>query len=111
MDNIHLFKFFNIKFLKKYLLVIRESSVTNMLSAAPYLYIGKHRMIKEFEYKDIEITDRIEDVLELADQAQTEMINGVLRYLESKGIEETLENINRYIRKFASDIIRTYTLL
>lgn len=109
--NYDIFKYFNMKFLKKYLLMIREASFTNMLSAGPYLYMGRERIEHEFKYKDISNEEAFEKVLDHADQSQAEMVNGVIRYLEDKGIEETMENINRYLNRFASNIIRTYTYL
>jgi hypothetical protein len=111
MNNIELFKYFNIKFLKKYLLMIREASFTNMMAAAPYLYMGRERIEHEFKYKDINNEDAFEEVLDHANQAQAEMINGVINYLNDKGIEEDMSNINRYLNRFASKIVQTYTLL
>jgi len=111
MNNIDVFKYFNMKFLKKYLLMIRESSITNMLAAAPYLYMGRERIEHEFKYKEIHNEDAFEEVLDHADQAQAEMINGVINYLEEKGIDEDMGNINRYLHRFASKIVQTYTFL
>ena len=111
MKNIDVFKYFNMKFLKKYLLMIRESSITNMLAAAPYLYMGRERIEHEFKYKEIHNEDAFEEVLDYADQAQAEMINGVINYLEEKGIDEDMGNINRYLHRFASKIVQTYTFL
>jgi hypothetical protein len=110
MNNIELFKYFNIKFLKKYLLMIREASFTNMMAAAPYLYMGRERIEHEFKYKNINNEDAFEEVLDHANQAQAEMINGVINYLNDKGIEEDMSNINRYLNRFASKIVQTYTL-
>jgi hypothetical protein len=111
MKNIDVFKYFNMKFLKKYLLMIRESSITNMLAAAPYLYMGRERIEHEFKYKEIHNEEAFEEVLDHADQAQAEMINGVINYLEEKGIDEDISNINRYLQRFASKIVQTYTFL
>ena len=111
MDNIDVFKYFNMKFLRRYLLMIRESSITNMLAAAPYLYMGRERIKHEFKYKDIHNEDAFEEVLDHANQAQAEMINGVINYLEDKGIEEDMSSINRYLQRFASKIVQTYTFL
>jgi hypothetical protein len=111
MKNIDVFKYFNMKFLKKYLLMIRESSITNMLSAAPYLYMGRERIEHEFKYKDIHNEEAFDEVLRHSDQAQAEMINGVINYLEDNGIEEDMSSINRYLQRFASKIVQTYTFL
>ena len=111
MDNIELFKYFNIKFLKKYLLMVRASSITNMMGASPYLYMGRERIQHEFKYKDIHNEEAFEEVLDHANQAQAEMINGVINYLNDKGIEEDMSRINKYIQSFATRIVQTYTLL
>ena len=111
MDNIELFKYFNIKFLKKYLLMVRESSITNMMGASPYLYMGRERIQHEFKYKDIHNEESFEEVLDHSNQAQAEMINGVINYLNDKGIEEDMSSINKYLQRFATKIVQTYTLL
>jgi hypothetical protein len=111
MDNIDVFKHFNMKFLKKYLLMIRKASFTNMYGASPYLYMGRERIEHEFKYKDIHNEEAFEEVLNHANQAQAEMINGVINYLEDKGIEEDMSSINRYLQRFAAKIVQTYTFL
>jgi len=111
MNNIDVFKYFNIKFLKKYLLMIRESGITNMCGAGPYLYMGRERIVHEFKYKDIHNEEAFEEVLQHSNQAQAEMINGVINYLNDKGIEEDMSSINRYLQRFATKIVQTYTFL
>ena len=107
LKNIDIFKHFNMKFLKSYLMDIRESGITNMFGAAPYLYMGKDRIEHEFKYKDID-EDLIEKVLERADQSQSEMINGTIKALNAQGKEESLENINRFISRYATMVVETY---
>jgi len=102
MKNIDVFKYFNMKFLKKYLLMIRESGITNMYGAGPYLYMGRERIEHEFKYKDIPNEDAFEEVLDHSNQAQAEMINGVINYLNEKGIEEDMSSINRYVQRFST---------
>jgi len=111
MNNIDVFKYFNMKFLKKYLLMIRESSITNMYGAGQYLYMGRERIQHEFKYKDIHNEEAFEEVLDHANQAQAEMINGVINYLEDKGIEGDMSSINKYLQRFATKIVQTYTFL
>ena len=91
--------------------MIREASFTNMYGASPYLYMGRERIEHEFKYKDIHNEEAFEEVLDHANQAQAEMINGVINYLEDKGIEEDMSSINRYLQRFATKIVQTYTFL
>jgi len=111
IDNIELFKVFNVKFLQKYLIALRDSGITNMFGAAPYLYMGKERIEHEFKYKNIPNEDDFEEVLSMANQAQAEMINGVIKFLELKNMEPDLTNINRYLQRMASKLVQTYMLL
>lgn len=106
--NIDTFRFFKMGFLRKYLLAIREASFVNMFEAAPYLWMGREKLEHEFKYKDIHNQEAFDRVLDMANQAQSEMINGVINYLESNGIEETMENINKYLRRFATTILQNY---
>ena len=95
LKNIDVFKNFNMKFLQKYLLAVRESSIVNMFDAADYLWLGRERIEHEFKYKDIHNEDAFEKVLEMADQAKSEMILGVMNVLENEGKEDSLENVTR----------------
>ena len=106
--NGDVFKSFNMKFLYKYLILIKKSAIVNMFGAAPYLYMGKERIEHEFKYKDIHNEEAFNQVLDLANQAQAEMINGVINVLESKGIEDTLENLNKYLRVYSSKVLENY---
>lgn len=106
--NIEVFQFFKMGFLRKYLLAIRRAGFVNMMGSAPYLWMGRERIEHEFKYKDISNEEAFEEVLSMADQAQSEMINGVIDYLESKGIEEDMSSINRYLKRFATLILQNY---
>jgi hypothetical protein len=99
------------KFLQKYLLAVRESSIVNMFDAADYLWLGRERIEHEFKYKDIHNEDAFEKVLEMADQAKSEMIIGVMNVLENEGKEDSLENVNRNIKRYAFKVLQNYMML
>lgn len=111
LKNIDVFKNFNMKFLQKYLLAVRESSIVNMFDAADYLWLGRERIEHEFKYKDIHNKDAFEKVLEMADQAKSEMIIGVMNVLENEGKEDSLENVNRNIKRYAFKVLQNYMML
>jgi hypothetical protein len=73
--------------------------------------MGSDRIKHEFKYKNVPNEDAFEEMLEHSDQAQAEMINGVINYLNDKGIEEDMSSINRYLQRLSTKIIQTYTLL
>jgi hypothetical protein len=108
IKNIDVFNHFNMRFLNQYLKMVRESGIVNMFGASPYLYLGKDRIEHEFKYKDIHNEEAFEQVLENANQAQAEMIDGVINVLNSEGKEESLENINRYIQRYAQKVLLNY---
>jgi hypothetical protein len=107
LENIDVFQNFKMKFFKDYLLTLRDCGVTNMLAASPYLYMGKDRMETDFRYHNVE-NDICEEVLEKSNLAQAEMIAGVIKVLESQNREVSLENINRYLNRYAQKILMTY---
>lgn len=109
--NIDVFKFFKMGFLHKYLLLVRKASIVNMFEAPPYLWMGSERIKHEYKYKDIHNEEAFDEMVAMSDQAQAEMINGVINYLESEGIEENMNNINKYLRKFATMIVQNYMFI
>ena len=109
--NIDVFKFFKMGFLHKYLLLVRKASIVNMFEAPPYLWMGSERIKHEYKYKDIHNEEAFDEMVGMSDQAQAEMINGVINYLESEGIEENMDNINKYLRRFATMIVQNYMFI
>lgn len=111
IKNPEVFNFFNIKFLRKYLLLVRDSGIVNMYQSSPYLYLGRERIEHEFKYQRVPDEEKFEEVLDMANQSQAEMINGVIKYLESIGKEPDLNNINLYLRRLSQSIVQKYMLL
>ncbi len=109
--NIDVFKFFKMGFLHKYLLLVRKASIVNMFESPPYLWMGSERIKHEYKYKDIHNEEAFDEMIAMSDQAQSEMINGVINYLESEGIEENMDNINKYLRRFATMIVQNYMFI
>jgi hypothetical protein len=70
--------------------------------------MGSERIKHEYTYKDIHNEEAFDKMVSMSDQAQAEMINGVINYLESEGIEENMSNINKYLRRFATMIVQNY---
>lgn len=105
--NIDVFTNFKMRYLHEYLKKVRDCGVVNMLQAAPLLYMGKDRMEHMFKFQDIE-NDICDEVLDMANIAQAEMIAGVIKVLESQGKEDSLENINKNLRKYSVKVLENY---
>ena len=65
----------------------------------------------EFKYQDIPNEESFEELLDMADESQANMINGVIKVLESEEKETSVENINSYLRKYSTKIWENFTLL
>jgi hypothetical protein len=111
-SNLNL-KHFKRKFIIDYLKDIRDSGIVNMFAASPYLYMGRERIAHEFYYKefDEQSQEAFDRVLEKADEAQSIMVNGVLKILEEegKGVSfDDVDKINSYLRRYSKILLEFY---
>ena len=106
--NPEVFENFDYKFLKKYLLKLRESGVINMFLAAPFLYSG-NEWIDRYHGEHQEDNEAFQEVLEMADEAKNKMIQGLLKYMESKNMDmDDMSRVNNLINRFAMKINQFY---
>jgi len=106
--NPELFEHFDYKFFKKYLLKLRESGVVNMFQASPFLYSGKE-WIDRYHGEHQEDNEAFQEVLEMAEEVKNKMIQGLLKYMESKNMDiDDMSRFNNLINKFAMKINQFY---
>jgi hypothetical protein len=106
--NPEVFENFDYKFLKKFLQKLRDSGVINMFQAAPFLYSGKE-WIDRYHGENQEDNEAFQEVLEMADDAKNKMIQGLLKYMESKNIDvDDMSRVNNLIDRFAVKINQLY---
>ena len=105
--NPEIFDNFDWRFLREFLNKLRDASPVNMLQSQPFLYSGKD-WIERYYGENQEDNEDFQEVLEMADEAKDKMIQGVLKYMKSEGIEIDLEKVNRLIGRFASKILQLY---
>jgi hypothetical protein len=106
--NPEVFENFNYKFLKKFLQKVRDSGVINMFQAAPFLYSGKE-WIDRYHGENQEDNEAFQEVLEMADDAKNKMIQGLLKYMESKNMDvDDMSRVNNLINRFAMKINQLY---
>jgi hypothetical protein len=106
-ENPEVFENFDWRFLREFLNKLRDASPVNMLQSQPFLYSGRE-WIDRYYGEDQEDNEDFQEVLEMADEAKNKMIQGVLKYMESEGIEIDLDKVNRLIKKFANMILKLY---
>jgi len=104
---------FDTNLLVDFLLKLKESSVVNMLGSAPYLWMGKERIEHQFAYHDFspQKQEKFDEMLEMANDAQSAMINGVIKILEKEKKELSVENINRYLHRYSQKLLMHYVNL
>jgi hypothetical protein len=106
--NPEVFENFDYKFLKKFLLKLRNSGVINMFQAAPFLYSGKE-WIDRYYGEHEEDNEAFQEVLEMADEAKNKMIQGLFKYMESKNMDvDDMDFFNSLMRKFAMKLNQLY---
>jgi hypothetical protein len=106
-QNPEIFTNFDWKFLRDYLYLVREAGPVNMFESAPFLISGKERL-ERYYGEGREDNEDFQKVLEMADQARDKMIQGTLKYMESKGKEIEIDEVNRLFQKMAVKIVQLY---
>jgi hypothetical protein len=106
--NPEIFENFDYRFFKKYLLKLRESGLINMFQASPFLYSGRE-WIDRYHGENQEDNEAFQEVLEMAENAKNKMIQGLLKYMESKNMDvDDMSRVNNLINRFAMKINQFY---
>jgi hypothetical protein len=69
--------------------------------------MGKERLAHEHKYNDT--NEAFDELLDMANKAQGEMVNGVISIIEDENKEVTVERINAYLRRYSPKIISFYS--
>lgn len=111
LENVtNLIEFFDLGFFIKYLEKLKNCGIVNMFGAAHYLYMGKKRFELEIKYHNHD-NEICEEVLEMADESQSKLIEGVINILEKEEKEASVERINSYARKYSHNILSAFMSL
>jgi len=112
VSNKDIFKDFDVRFLVSFMKKLRESGIVNMIGSSSYLWMGRDR-IYHLNYNNpiAEDNEAYDELLDMADEAQSKMISGVMKVLDKEGKEPELYNINRYLKKYADKIWDTYVFV
>jgi len=108
IKNEEVWKFFNMKLIKNFFEAVRSSGIINMFGASPLLSMGRDKIERKFEDEHGSDSDDFQNVLDMANDVQADLINGVIDILHKEGKEESLENINSYLRKYSTKLWETY---
>jgi hypothetical protein len=110
-QNLELFRNFNVRLLHRYFEELRKSSVTNMMGAAPYLYMGRERIKHEHHYDEMdgEQEDAFQVVLDMSDDIRDEIIRGSMKILEKSGKEVTPQSVERLMKAYSNKMVVAFT--
>lgn len=111
IDNIDVLRYFDVHKIDDFLLKIRESGIVNMHQSSPYLYLGKERIAHEFYYNRPQNEEDFQAILDMADEIQSELINGTINYLEDNNKSLELDIINSFIKRFAEKLVMMYIMI
>ena len=102
-------RMYDMREIKKFLDLVRESGVTNMYQAAPYLYLGRERIAHEHHYDDMseEREETFQELLDIAEDVRNVMIRGAFNHFDSKrGDEENDDEDDRRYLRGVEDVMR-----
>ena len=105
MSNVEVFRTFDRQFLFAFLEKLRESGITNMFGAAPYLYMGSDRIASVHKYDENKDDDAFDELVGMADEAKDKMIQGAVKVLQKEGKEITVESVSRVIKRYSSKVL------
>ncbi len=102
VKNKDLFDNFDWKMIKEFLTNLKDSGVTNMLGAVPFMTSGRN-WIERYYGENVPNPDAFEKVLEMADKVKNELITGSLKKIqtEKSGRELELTQVERYVKEYA----------
>ena len=105
-------EYYDIRLIKKFLDALRLSSVTNMIQAGQYLYLGKERIEHEHKYNEFsdDKEEAFNDVLDMAEEVRNEMIKGAFSSIDDKNQgndnDDEDELDSRYLRSVENKMRR-----
>ena len=106
--NPEIFENFDWRFLRDFLYKLRESGVVNMFQAPPFLYSGK-QWIERYHGEDQEENEAFQEVLEMAEESKHKMIQGLMKYMESKNMDiDDMSKVNNLVGRLANKITQLY---
>ena len=111
-QNRDVFKNFDLEFFRDYFLKLRDSGIVNMFGAYPLVYAGRDH-IERYYGEGREDDEAFQELLEVADLSRDKLVQGILKYLENKNEDLSLEEIdmdeiNRLAKVFAKDLFQIY---
>ena len=108
------FRNFDVKAIREFLMDLRDSGITNMFGSSPLLYSGSDYIVQRFgspydiEFQDDKNFEAYERVVLNADAIKNKVINGVMKSLESRDEDFDIDLVNREVQKASKKLLNMY---
>jgi len=100
-----------------FLVALRDSGIVNMMGAGDFTWRGedflrRYLQIQELKgsYQVIEDEDQEEELIGLARDSQRNMIQAAMAFLEERGDEPTIDNVNKALRFLGLRALKYYMM-
>lgn len=106
--NPEIFENFDWRFFRTYLYKLRETGVINMFQSAPFLYSGRE-WTDRYYGENQEDNDAFQELLEMAEESKDKMIQGLVKYMNSKNIDmDDMFKVNGLLERLAKKMVQLY---
>ena len=107
-ENPEVFENFDWRFLREFLNKLRDASPVNMLQSQPFLYSGRE-WIDRYYGENEEDNESFQELLDMAEECRNKMIQGLMKYMESKNMElDDMSRVNSLLKRLADKIVQLY---
>ena len=102
-----IFQDFDWRWLRDFLVAVRNAGPVNMFEAGPFLISGRE-WIERYYGEGREEDPEFQKVLDMADTARDKMIAGTVNYLNRTKENWELEDAQKYLNNFAKKMMSVY---
>lgn len=106
--NADVFQYFDWRWFRNYLKILRDSGIINMYESSPLIYSGREH-IERYYGEGRENEPEFQELLDNADEAKQKLIEGVVDYMVENGKDlDNIDMVNRFARHFSQKLLGVY---
>jgi hypothetical protein len=106
--NKEIFKHFDWRFFREFLVKMRDSGIVNMFGAAPLIYAGKNH-IDRYYGEGREDDEKFQEFLEDAEKARNIFVSNLVSYMKSKNMDvDDMDSVNSRAREISKKLLDIY---
>lgn len=106
--NADIFEYFDWRWFRNYLRILRDSGIVNMFGSYPLIYAGRDH-IDRYYGEGREEEPEFQELLDVADEARGKLIQGVISYMSDHDKDlNNMDTVNRFAQHFAQKLLGLY---